>query len=212
MELSLEGNRLILGGYPEGSTVHGLSPELGEPLLRLISFIGDLEKVTGWMALLDHHETPRAAREAIFIAALIKLCGCFEGTSGVRRRPLRAKIIYSPEQRATLKRLKKMRDKMAAHDDQLYPGVFPLVVLDAGCTAIHAVALNLSVPLHAFEPEVRAVAQLSGRALEFASTEFEKAAQAITEAVDALDHTEKLQIKSAGEFRLDIKDADLLGD
>ncbi len=86
------------------------------------------------------------------------------------------------------------------------------MVLDKDCNAIHAVALSLAAPLHAFEPEVAAVKQLSLAALEFARAEFEKAAQVITDGVNALDHSDRLQLKGAGEFRLNIENADLLED
>jgi hypothetical protein len=94
---------------------------------------------------------------------------------------------------------------MAAHDEELYPGSFPLVVLNAEAAATYVIGLNLSSPLHSF-PEVEDLARLAQVALTWTNTAFEEAAASVKHFVNGLPEATRRKIRLSEELKININE------
>ena len=188
----VSGARLVdgqfkLDGYPEGSSVRGLNAELPDvrELLRLFLFRSDLTDVVRWLEAAKAQELTQDTREALCTAALVRFCCCFEGTSGLRTKPLKQKKVFAGDDRKILERLRQIRNKLVAHDEHLYPGEFPLIVLDAAATAIEAVVFGLRVPFSGMQ-EADELKRLAETAFGWIVAEFEVVASKVVADINAL--------------------------
>ncbi len=90
--------------------------------LDLLNFAGDTpapsENQTGMS---------RTIQEGLYDAALVLLVRCFEPTSGLRTQPLSIKKVFSPPERVKFKKLLTIRNKIVAHDEQLFGSVNVLI-------------------------------------------------------------------------------------
>ena len=205
VSLKVTDGRIELLGYPEGATVRGLSssPQTTE-LCRLMLFRSDLVRVNEWLGLAQ--TTDELHREALCSAALVKFCCCFDGTAGLRAKPLRRKDLFKGEDRQTFERLLQIRNKSVAHDEHLYPGEFPLIVLGTECSAIEALVLELSTPFSAMY-DVNALRRLASMTLEWVNEEFESVAKEIVDSVNSLPSELRRAMRdSTPEFKINFSE------
>ncbi|WOJ89675.1 hypothetical protein RZS28_18135 [Methylocapsa polymorpha] len=178
---------MVLDGYPDGATVHGIDSPEAKELRRLAVFMGELQIVERWLSLIPS-DAPQDTSDQTFVfagladAALLAFCRCFDLNHALR--PLKKKML-SLEQRDELERLQSIRNKLVAHDDQLFNGVFSLIVRSADLTAIEAVSLNLLTPFVAL-PELKALRALTQFVLEWVKQEHWRVASEIVQAFDAM--------------------------
>ena len=183
-----ENGKLVLDGYPAGATVHGIeSPEARE-LRRLAVFMGELQMVERWLNLIPTDISPDNSDQmftsvGLADAALIGFCRCFD--VGHPLKPLKQKRIFSLEQRDQLDRLKGVRNKLVAHDEQLSNGVFSLIVRSQELTAIEAVSLNLITQFGAMQ-ELNDLRALGQCALNWVKQEHWNIASKIVQGFDAM--------------------------
>jgi hypothetical protein len=142
--IRMENGGFVLDGYPDGATVHGVEGPAAQELRRLAVFMADLQCVVRWLSLIpgDLPQEPSDqtfAYVALADAALLAFCRCFDVTHALK--PLKKKKMLSLEQRDQLKRLENIRNKLVAHDEQPFKGVFSLLVRSRDLTAIEAVSL-----------------------------------------------------------------------
>jgi len=205
--VTLEANgRFALEGYPDGATVHCLATCQGQEFIRLATFARDLEQLIEWLDL-SADGAPQT-REAQFIAALIRFCGCFRSTSGIRQKPLSVRRIFEPQDRKIFSKIKNIRDKMAAHDEQLYASAYPLFVLDGEGKAIHTIAFMMHPIVHSLK-EGDDLLRLASIALKWVRVEFDKVSAEIVNFIDALPLARRLRIKESPEFQIRINRKDL---
>src|SRR5208283_3235571 len=113
----LENGKLVLDGYPDGATVHGVESPEAKELRRLAVFLGELQRVERWLGLIPN-DPPQDTSDQTFIflgladAALLGFCRCFDLDHPLK--PLKKKKIFSLEQRDQLERLRNVRNKLVA--------------------------------------------------------------------------------------------------
>lgn len=206
--MRIEDGQFKLDGYPEGSVVRGIAGPKPLELCRLVVFRGDLTNVCEWLMAANAEGVPPTIHEALCAAALVKFCSCFEGTSGLRAKPLKRKNIFAPADRAIVERLRQIRNKLVAHNENLYPGEFPLIVLDSDANAIEAVALKLEAPFSVM-PEVADLSRLSAIALGWVAAEFEAIATEVVAGINAIPISERRLLRdTTPEFTLNILSED----
>lgn len=203
--IRMENGSIVLDGYPEGATVHGIdSPEANE-LRRLAVFMGELQIVERWLSLIPS-DAPQDASDQAFAfagladAALLAFCRCFDLDHALK--PLKKKML-SLEQRDELERLRNVPNKLIAHDEQLFNGV-SLIVRSTDLTAIEAVSLNLLTPFVVL-PELKALRTLSQFVLDWVKQEHWRVASEIVQAFDVMPAVYRA---AAPPFRINIQPKD----
>ncbi len=184
----LEDGKLILDGYPEGATVHGIDSPEAKELRRLAVFLGELQRVERWLSLIPN-DPPKDASDQTFVftgladAALLGFCRCFDLDHPLK--PLKKKKMLSPEQRDQLERLRNVRNKPVAHDNQLSNGVFSFIVRSKELTAIEAVSVNFVTPF-AVHAELETLRALNQFVLSWVKQEHWNVASKIVQGFDAM--------------------------
>ena len=77
----------------------------------------------------------RTVQDGLYDSALVLFMRCFEPTQGLRTQPLNAKRIFTPLDRAKFKKLGVIRNKIVAHDEQLFGTVNVLIARRPDLTA-----------------------------------------------------------------------------
>ena len=201
--------RIDLAGYPPGSRLHGWSGPGGKELGRLASFMGELELAQRWLNEIPPEIDPNSealVSRALADAALLAFCRCFDFEHPLK--PLKPKKVFSPEQRPKLERLRRVRNRSVAHDDQLSTGTFSLVANGPDYNAIEAVSLKLSAPFLSHGVELPALRELNAAALAWVRKEHWRVASEIVSAFNALPLSERM---SAPDFTLNIEPKDHYG-
>ena len=137
---------VVLDGYPAGSTAHGIEGEHAHELRRLAVFMSDLRQAQECLALIpvgppEQSSAPLVLCEALADAALLAFCRCFDKDHPLK--PLEPAQVLALTQRSETERLRLVRNKVVAHDDRLFRGVFSLVVQNSDKICIEAVSMNL---------------------------------------------------------------------
>jgi hypothetical protein len=202
--IRLENGKFILDGYPEGTSVRGLGIPKAQELSRLHVFKSDLDDVCEWISQAKNIDPTDPKHEALYVAALIKFRACFEGTSGLRQKPLRQKDILSTADRACLERLRLIRNQMVAHDEHLYPGEYPLIVLDKDAKAIEAVSFMIKVPFSGMG-EIEDLERLAHISQKWINNAYEEIASEIVAEINAVSNEERLHLRDVTpEFTINI--------
>jgi len=202
--IRVDNGRIILDGYPEGSSVRGLAIPKATELCRLHVFKNDMDNVCRWISLAKGLGRTDPAKEALYISALIKFRACFDGTSGLRQKPLRQKLLFNKEDKACFEQLLLIRNRMIAHDEHLYPGEYPLIILDQNTTAIEAVALIIKIPFAGMEiiDDLERLAQIAKKWIDSA---YESVAREIVTEINAISIKERQQLRdTTPEFTITI--------
>lgn len=205
--VKMENGQIVLDGYPEGTTFHGLTTPLAESLKRLSVFMGELQQVEHWLRLIPEGDPttgdPAAISAGLADAALIGFCRCFDLNHPLK--PLKPKRVFSPEQRDQLDRLKNVRNKLVAHDEQLTHGVFTLIARSRDLTAVEAVSLSLQAPFSVL-PDLARLRVLQQIALEWVRQEHWRVATEIVQAFDALPMIDRAL---APHFSINVNEKDV---
>jgi hypothetical protein len=202
--IRFENGKFLLDGYPEGASVRGLGIPKAQELSRLHVFKSDLDNVCEWISLAKNFDPPDPKQEALYVAALIRFRACFEGTSGLRQKPLKQKDMFNSTDRACLERLRLIRNQMVAHDEHLYPGEYPLVVLDKNATAIEAVSFMIKVPFSGMS-DVQDLERLAEIARKWIDAAYEEMATEIVAEINALTAEERLYLRdTTPEFTINM--------
>jgi hypothetical protein len=99
--------------------------------------------------------------------------------------PLKQKNMLSLEQRDQLERVRSARNKLIAHDEQLYKSVFSLIFLSKEKIAIDAKAVNLDVPFLFLNGELSILRTLSHFVLDWVEKQYERVASEIVQSINA---------------------------
>ncbi|WP_156964519.1 hypothetical protein [Methylocapsa aurea] len=182
--IRFENGSIVLDGYPADATVHGVDGKLSNELKRLSVFGADLLRALNWLDLATKSNSPNPTEEALDESALLAFCRCFESTNGHRLKPLKSKQVFNPDQRAKFERLKLIRNRVVAHDEQLFGGVFVLVVRSVGLTALDVLSLNLSTSFTDF-PEKGFLRELVGVACHWVELERTRVMNELKKEFDA---------------------------
>ena len=202
--IRFENGKFLLDGYPEGTSVRGLGIPKAQELSRLHIFKSDLDRVCEWISQAKNIDPTDPKHEALYIAALIKFRACFEGTSGLRQKPLKQKDIFNSADRACLERLRLIRNQIVAHDEHLYPGEYPLIVLDKDAQAIEAVSFMIKVPFSGMS-EVQDLERLAHISKEWLNNAYEETASEIVAEINAIPTEERLHLRdTTPEFTINI--------
>ena len=196
------GKGFILDGYPEGSTVHGLALPEGQDLCRLLILYSEMRQVMSWLETAINASLDGGIREGMAVAAWVRFCGCFESTAGLRAQPLQPKKIYTKADRPLIEIFRQIRNKVVAHDEQLFPSNSPLVVLNADGLAIEALAMRASYPLHCRD-QLGEMARLAKIASEWLEAEADRVGAEIVAKINGLPFTlRQMQRDSAVPFEI----------
>lgn len=136
-------------------------------------------------------------KQGLAVAALVTFCGCFNSTSGLRRQPLNASRIFDLEDRTKLTKLQWIRNKMAAHDENLYPSSFSAAIVDNDARAIDTVVMTGWISLDQL-PEFSEMARLTAAAQAWVENEIDKECEKTTAAFNLLDRDVRAANKEAG--------------
>lgn len=151
--LRMESSGIILDGYPVGTTVHGIDSPEAHALRRMFVFMNELRQVGNWLCLipadLPTEGDATHVATALADAALITFCRCFDVRHPLK--PLKTKKLFTPKQRDQFERLKNIRNKMVAHDDNPSNGVFSLITRSVNMKAVEAVSISLNTPFVVFQ-------------------------------------------------------------
>jgi hypothetical protein len=180
----LENGHLMLDGYPVGATAHPMDSPDARDFRRLAAFGFELQEVVYWLDFIPSGAPNESHRTfaALADAALIGFCRCFDPAHPLN--PLKQNML-SLEQRDQLERLRKVRNKLVAHNERLSDLTLSLIVRSKELTAIEVVALDLSVPFICL-PEMEMLRNLSRYVLDWVATEREKIASKIVQEFNAL--------------------------
>lgn len=208
MGIRLENGKLFLDGYPEGSSVRGLGIPKAQELSRLHIFKSDLANVCEWISQAKDIDPSDPKHEALYIAALIKFKACFEGTSGLRQKPLKQKDIFNSTDRACFERLRIIRNKMVAHDEHLYPGEYPMIVLDKNAKAIEAVSFMIKLPFSGMS-DAQDLERLAYISIEWLNKAYEETASEIVSEINDIPSEERLHLRdTTPEFTINIAESE----
>lgn len=201
-------DHFFFDGYPDGSRVCGLALPHADELRRLFLFQKDLRDSVEWLESLGQFPIESPIREALAVAALIRFFGCFESTAGHRRKPLQRKKLFEFAERSTFDVLKRLRDKLVVHDEQLYPNHTPWVVIGPEGSAIEAGVLGMGFRL-ADMIQAEQLLLLAGIALTWAANEFELVASQVVDNINKLPADVVLQlVDAAGPLKIQITNED----
>jgi hypothetical protein len=192
--IRMENGQMLLDGYPDGAVVHGIEGPNAKELRRLSVFEAELHKVVGWLKLIpvdlaQINMDESLVFEGLADAALLAFCRCFDSDHPLR--PLRQKGMLSLAQRDQLERIRAVRNKLVAHDEQLFNGTFSLIVRSRDFAAIEAVSLNLLTPFVALS-ELNDLRSLSGVVQNWVKNEHERVATEIVRTYDASPLAERV--------------------
>jgi hypothetical protein len=206
--IRFESGKFFLDGYPEGCSIRGLGVSKAQELSRFHLFKRDLDDVYEWIFIAKNLDQNDSKVEALYIAALIKFMSCFENTSGLRQKPLKQKNIFHSSDRACLQRLRRIRNKMVAHDEHLYPGEYPLIVLDGDAKAIEAVSFTIKAPFSGLS-DIYDLDRLAQIAKKWVDEAFENIATEIVTEVNSLTNEERVYLRdTTPEFTINIMAAE----
>lgn len=186
-KLRVEGGQIILDGYPDGSTVHGIEGIAADELRRLAIFKFELRLVQRLLTKISQSASGTTQEDSdltigLSDAALLAFCRCFDFDHPLK--PLKSKRIFSPQQRDAFDRLKNIRNWKVGHDKQLTNGTYSLLVLDKKGAAIEAVSLSLQVPFSGMQ-ELEELRTLSQIAMAWVEQEYERVAAQIVRTHNA---------------------------
>ena len=203
----LENEKLLLDGYPDGASVHGVEGPNARELRRFSVFMAELEKVVHWLKLIPVDMAQISMDQSLVFegladAALLAFCRCFDSDHPLR--PLKQKRMLSLAQRDQLERIRAVRNKLVAHDNQLFNGVFSVIVRSQEYAAIEAVSLNLLTPFVALS-ELNDLRSLSVEVLNWVKNEHERVATEIVRTYDAWPLAERV---AAPPFKINIESKD----
>jgi hypothetical protein len=202
--IRVESGKIILDDYPEGASARGLAIPKATELSRLHVFKSDIDDVCRWISLAKGLAQSDPAREALYIAALIKFRACFEGASGLRQKPLRQKLLFNKTDRACFEQLLNIRNRMVAHDEHLYPGEYPLIIFGQNAEVIEAASLMIKIPFAGMEivDDLERLAQI---AKEWMNSAYEEIAREIVAEINAIPIRERQQLRDmTPEFTITI--------
>lgn len=186
--------------------MHGLALPKGQELCRLLLLYAQMCQVMSWLETAMDASLDGGIREGVAIAAWVRFCGCFESTAGLRAQPLQPKKIYAKADRPLIEMFRQIRNKVVAHDEQLFPSSSPLVVLDGDGFAIEAVAMGASYPVHGFEP-LGQMARLARIAAEWLEAEADRVGTEIVATINGLPFAvRQMQRDSATPFEITFVD------
>lgn len=203
----MENGQMLLDGYPDGAAVHGIEGPTAKELRRLAGFVVELQKVVDWLKAIPAHLAhvnveQRLVFEGLADAALIAFCRCFDFDHPLR--PLKQKGMLSIEQRDQRVRIRNVRNKLVAHDNQLFNGTFSLIVRSRDFAAIEAVSLSLVTPFVALS-ELDDLRSLGDVVQNWVKNEHERVATEIVRAYDASPLAERIAAPSF-TFNVEPKD------
>jgi len=174
---------------------------LAEELSRLYIYQTDINDACNWLESAKKLQDSDHNKEAFYIAALIKYRTCFEGSLGLRKKPLPTKI-FNQDDRKIHERLRKIRNKIVAHDDHLYPGEIPLIVINNNGLAMDAICFRVTVPFNAMK-EAEGLGRLALLTKEWVDIECKKIAKKIVDEINAMPQEQRHQIrKQASQFTI----------
>ncbi len=209
MGMSLEGSQLTLEGYAEGTTFHGVDSLEAHELKRLVVFRSYLEQVGSWLRLMSSDaelqgDTGQVV-SALADAALVAFFKCFDREH--KLKPLKAEEVFTPAQRDQLGRLRTIRNKLVAHDENPLNGLFTLVARSVDMRILETVSISLNVPFAAL-PELQALRDLHKIALQWVAVEHERVASIIVHGCNAMPLEERA---AAPPFSIKTKIEDVYG-
>lgn len=189
-KIRLVDDQLVLHDdeWPLGATAHSIVGPDAEGFRRMVVFGTDLVSARDWLNALSQagvEQAPTHIDQALYEAALVGFCRCFDSTAGLRARPLNPRRIFSPEQRQQFETMRTMRNRVVAHDEQLASATIAMVIKNAHHVAIEAVATNLSVSFSGFS-DSRFLRPLIDTALGWVEHERDRLARVIVDAFNAL--------------------------
>ena len=190
---SSDGELRISATRP-GDIVVGIPSEEAREFNRLAVFRKDLELTRQWLGLAKSASDSRTPEgqisQALSIAAIITFCTCFESTGAIRRQPLNPARIYDPTDRAWLKRLKYVRDKMVAHDEGLFEIHNAVYAISPEATAVGAYALSGLIPLLQLA-EFGELPRLADLASSWTADAMDREAERLVERFNQFDAAER---------------------
>jgi hypothetical protein len=182
-EIRAENGSLVLHGYPEGATVHGIEGP----------GVATAHRIHGWTTerspLAQAHSQRRFGgnfrssfhicrlgwRGIVSILPLLRFGSPFKA--------FEKESAFSRSERPTW--TAQERQKLVAHDDQGANGVFSLIVRSRDLTAIEAVSLSLPTPFVVL-PELKTLRSLSQFVFDWVKKEHGRVAGEIVQAFDMM--------------------------
>lgn len=193
----------ILG--PPGGKAKGLSAVEYPEAVRLSIFASDLRAAVELVKLADDGQRSNLERDAFCTAALIKVLGCFESTTGHRQRPLKSRKILDPAERKKLDDLKQIRNKMAVHDEQLYPMNSVVAVVMPDATVDSVWVSKATIPLHQVGTALEDLKALSQKLLERVEGKIEVELQQATKALNAHDLEWRKELLNSPDYSVNFE-------
>lgn len=185
---------------PDGASIKGLLPAEFPEVVRLSIFMSDLRAASELLGLAANDERSDLERDAFCLAALVKLLGCFESTVGHRQKPLKPKKILNLPDRRRIEDLRQLRNKIAVHDEQLYPmnAVVAAVMPDA--TIADAYVLKATAPLHQVGKLLSELTDLCPKVADYVWLRLNEELGKIVEQLNAQDLEWRQRLLHAPDF------------
>jgi len=182
--------------------VHGLALPKGQELCRLLLLYAQMCQVMSWLETAMDASLDSDIREGMTVGAWVRFCGCFESTAGLRAQPLQPKKIYAKADRPLIEMFRQIRNKVVAHDEQLFPSSSPIIVLNADGFAIEALAMGASYPVHGFD-QLSEMARLAKIAAEWLESEADRVGTEIVATINGLPFAvRQMQRDAAAPFEI----------
>ena len=206
-EVSFQDGKLLISGYINGATVHGIDGLHAKELRRLMVFNCELRKVSQWLSRIpDAQQGLDKDQSDVFSAladaAIVGFCRCFYTKHPLR--PLKQKGMLTTDQKRQLQRLINVRHNLVAHDAQLTSGLYSLIVFGPDKSVIEALCLNIVAPFSGLS-ELDVLRELCSVVLEWVKNEYERVASLIVAEFRAMPESIRA---SAPAFTIDILPAE----
>jgi hypothetical protein len=183
---------------PAGHSLHPVKSATGDELRRLAAFDWDIRRALDWLAAAQSMQG--TARDGLYSAALISFVRCFEKPERAgrdQRRPLSQKLIFDRSLRPKFEDLVFVRNKLVAHDEQLYGFLAPGVVRGPDLRALDTVIVKGSVVLSAM-PQAEHLKSLATVTYDWLKEEQERLRCIATDEFNALSMEERARAPILG--------------
>ena len=200
IQFSIENNKLIIEGFPDGLYVAKLPLE--DPMVRQLQSLAlahvDMEDVLNSLSII-HPGNNNIINRALFESALVKFYKNF--TKSASRIPLKEGKVFKAvpkEARKGFLQYKALRDKHIVHDENLYADAIVIAIINSkdAAESVPQVGINIFIS-ELYNTHAAALIKLASATLDWIKLEIDALCDKLKAQYNALEYKELLNLEPA---------------